>query len=91
MIEPEGKKAIQFIHYKTGEILQKDEITPKDFWQLLVAGLAPLLRAIPDLIIHFLKWLGKWCELPEIQAEAQKRSKWGAWGLRQFARIVGKI
>lgn len=90
-IHPEAKKALQFWHYKIGDCLRKDKFTPKDFWEMLVAGLAPLLRAMPELIVDFLKWLGKWCELPEIQEEAQKRSRWGAWGLRQFAKVVRKI
>lgn len=88
MIVPEARKALQFWYYKIGDCLQKDKFTPEDFWKMLVAGLAPLLRAIPALIIMFLKWLGKFCEMPETQEEAGKKSRWGAWGLRQFARIV---
>lgn len=91
MLDPEARKALQFICYKTGRCLREEKFTPEDFYEILVAGMAPLLRALPVLIVDFLKWLGKWCELPEIQQEAQKTSRWGAWGLRQFARIVKRL
>lgn len=91
MIDPEAKKALEFIWYKMGRCLREEKFTPEDFGEILVAGLAPLLRAMPELIIDFLKWLGKFCELPESQKEAQKKNMWGAWGLRQFARIVKRL
>lgn len=91
MIVLEARKALQFICYKTGRCLREERFTPEDFYEILVAGMAPLLRAMPELIVDFLKWLGKWCELPEIQEEAGKKTRWGAWGLRQFAKIVRRM
>lgn len=88
MLDPETRKCFQMLQYKVGEILQKDSFTPQDFHEILVVSIIPLARRGPRYIIVFVKLLGKICEMPEMQEAAGKKSRWGPWGLRQFARIV---
>ena len=88
MLDPIVRKCLQMLQIKVGECLQKDSFTPQDFHEILVAGITPMARLGSSFIIVLLKWLGKFCDMPEVQAEAGKKSKWGPWGLRQFAKIV---
>lgn len=88
MLDPETKRCLEMLQIKVGECLQKDSFTPQDFHEILVGGLTPLARLGGPFVIKLLKWLGKFCEMLEVQEEAGKKSAWGAWGLRQFAKIV---
>lgn len=87
-MDPEIRRTLQMLQIKVGECLQKDSFTPQDFHEILVAGITPLARLGGPFVIMLLKWLGQFCEREQVQQEADKKSKWGGWGLRRFAKIV---
>lgn len=87
LLDPERKQALQALRYKTGQILQKDDYSTEDLEDIL-ACLTNLID-IPPFTSKFLKWLGQFCRMPEVQEGArQKGGQKAVWGLNLFARIV---
>ena len=89
MLDPETRKALQFICYKTGRCLREDQFTPEDFNQILIAGISPLVRKSNPLVTKLLKWLGQFCTMSEVlEGARQVAGQKAVWGLKLFARVV---
>ena len=87
MLDPQQKQALRVLRIRIGQMLEKDEYNLKDLEDILVC-LTSLINVDP-FTSKFLRWLGEFCRMPEVQEGA--REKGGAWavrGLKAFARIV---
>ena len=87
MLDPQVKKCLLGISYKSHQAIQKEEFTLEDFGDILVL-LGGLIRQ-PSFSKPFLKWLGQMAELPEVKETAKRYGGSTAeWGLRMFSRFV---
>ena len=89
MLDPETRKSLQFICYKAGRCLREDKFTVDDFDEILIAGISPLVRKGGPVVSRFLRWLGQFTRMPEVQQGAREHGgRKAVWGLNLFAKIV---